>query len=193
MLTTLGETDGEGDTDGDADTDGEADGCRLAGRVVAGWAGGVVPPAVRVGVLPPAPADARSLRFLTSTNVPPPTAISTITAMRIHSAGPRPSRSGVGSSTGRADGGGGTNVDQDGGRGVGGADEGASRRPAVTVTVGGGSSMGGSERGDSTAVSAGGIALAGAELAAITATPKSRPQPLQYRAWLVRCRPHVGQ
>ena len=28
---------------------------------------------------------------------------------------------------------------------------------------------------------------------AIAATPKSRPQPPQYRDWLIRCRPHVGQ
>jgi hypothetical protein len=197
MLTTLGDTDGEGDTDGDAGADGEADGCGLAGCVLAGWAGGVVAPAVRVGVPPPAPADARALRFFTSTNVPPPTAISTMTAMRIHSAGPRPRRSGVGTSAGPADGA------QDGGRDTertgddSGAGGGASGRPAVTVTVGGGSSVGGSGRRDSTAGSAGGIALAGAVLAgavlaAIAATPKSRPQPPQYRASL-RCRPHVGQ
>jgi hypothetical protein len=46
----------------------------------------------------------------------------------------------------------------------------------------------GSKRGGSTA----GFA-AGTVLPLVAATPKSRPQPPQYLALLVRCRPHFGQ
>ncbi len=58
----------------------------------------------------------------------------------------------------------------------------------LTVTVWGGSSADGSKRGGSTAGSA-----ASAVLPPVATTPKSRPQLPQYRALLVRCRPHFGQ
>jgi hypothetical protein len=56
------------------------------------------------------------------------------------------------------------------------------------VTVPGGSSADGSKRGDSTSGSAVSVALP-----PVAAVPKSRPQPAQKRALLVRCRPHFGQ
>jgi hypothetical protein len=44
MLTTLGDTEGDGEAegDGDATAEGDVDACRLAGWVAAGWVAAVV-------------------------------------------------------------------------------------------------------------------------------------------------------